>query len=388
MPSRRKGPTGGTPPGAGRRAKPAAPAVVPEPDDGLKRHRDAIDALDREILARLSERARHAQAIGRLKDGSGAPAYRPEREAQVLARLAEANPGPLPDESVAGIFRQIMSACLALERRLAIAYLGPPGTFSHAAVARHFGAFVEAIPEGTIDEAFRAAESGRCDYAVVPVENSTEGAVGRTLDLMCTTDLSVVGEVKLRVRQNLITHARDLASVTRIYSHAQSFAQCVQWLARNLPAVPRVVVASNAEAARLAAAEPGAAAIAGEIAAATYDVPVLAAHIEDEPNNRTRFWVLGRQRVGASGRDETSLVMSAPNRPGAVHALLGPLAKHGVSMTRIESRPARTGRWEYLFFIDLTGHRDDPPVAAALAELAERAPYLKLLGSYPAAREP
>ncbi|MFO1310052.1 MAG: prephenate dehydratase [Burkholderiales bacterium] len=388
MPSRRKGPTGGTPPGAGRRAKPAAPAVVPEPDDGLKRHRDAIDALDREILARLSERARHAQAIGRLKDGSGAPAYRPEREAQVLARLAEANPGPLPDESVAGIFRQIMSACLALERRLAIAYLGPPGTFSHAAVARHFGAFVEAVPEGTIDEAFRAAESGRCDYAVVPVENSTEGAVGRTLDLMCTTDLSVVGEVKLRVRQNLVTHARDLASVTRIYSHAQSFAQCVQWLARNLPAVPRIVVASNAEAARLAAAEPGTAAIAGEIAAATYGVPVLAAHVEDDPSNRTRFWVLGRQQVGPSGNDETSLVMSAPNRPGAVHALLGPLAKHGVSMTRIESRPARTGRWEYLFFIDLTGHRDDPPVAAALAELAERAPYLKLLGSYPAAREP
>ena len=433
------------------------------PDDELKRHREAIDALDREILARLSERARHAQAIGRLKEGSGAPAYRPEREAQVLARLAGANPGPLPDESVAGIFRQIMSACLALERRLAIAYLGPPGTFSHAAVARHFGAFVEAVPEGTIDEAFRAAESGRCDYAVVPVENSTEGAVGRTLDLMCTTDLSVVGEDKLRVRQNLVTHAavarhfgpfvdavpegtideafraaeagrcdyavvpvenstegavgrtldlmcttdlsvvgevklrvqqnllsraRDLASVARIYSHAQSFAQCVQWLARNLPAVPRVVVASNAEAARLAAAEPGAAAIAGEIAAATYDVPVLAAHIEDEPNNRTRFWVLGRQRVGASGRDETSLVMSAPNRPGAVHALLAPLARHGVSMTRIESRPARTGRWEYLFFIDLTGHRDDAPVAAALAELRQRAPYLKLLGSYPVAREP
>jgi len=209
------------------------------PDDELKRHREAIDALDREILARLSERARHAQAIGRLKEGSGAPAYRPEREAQVLARLAEANPGPLPDESVAGIFRQIMSACLALERRLAIAYLGPPGTFTHAAVARHFGPFVDAVPEGTIDEAFRAAEAGRCDYAVVPVENSTEGAVGRTLDLMCTTDLSVVGEVKLRVQQNLLSRARDLASVARIYSHAQSFAQCVQWLARNLPAVPR-----------------------------------------------------------------------------------------------------------------------------------------------------
>ena len=381
-------PKGAVPPGGRRPKADSANGSTGNADAALKRHRDAIDALDREILARLSDRARHAQSIGKLKEGTGAPAYRPERETQVLARLAKANPGPLPDESVAGIFRQIMSACLALERRLSIAYLGPPGTFTHAAVARHFGAFVEAVPEGTIDEAFRAAESGRCDYAVVPVENSTEGAVGRTLDLMCTTDLSVVGEVKLRVQQNLLTRAPDVASVKRIYSHAQSFAQCVGWLARNLPSVPRIVVASNAEAARLAGAEPGAAAIAGEIAAATYGIPMLAAHIEDEPNNRTRFWVLGRQQVGASGNDETSLVMSAPNRPGAVHALLEPLARHGVSMTRIESRPARTGRWEYLFFIDLTGHRDDAPVAAALAELRRRAPYLKLLGSYPAAREP
>ena len=357
-------------------------------DDGLKKHRDAIDALDREILARLSERARHAQAIGKLKEGTGAPAYRPEREAQVLAKLAAENPGPLSGEAVAVVFRQIMAACLALERRLAIAYLGPAGTFTHAAVARHFGAFVDAVPQGTIDEVFRAVEAGRCDYAVVPVENSTEGAVGRTLDLMCTTDLSVVGEVKLRVQQNLLTRAADLGAVTRVYSHAQSFAQCVQWLAANLAGVPRIVVASNAEAARLAAAEPSAAAIAGENAASTYGVPVLAPHIEDDPNNRTRFWVLGRQQVGRSGNDETSLVMSAPNRPGAVHALLEPLATHGVSMTRIESRPARTGRWEYLFFIDLTGHREDPPVAAALAELAVRAPFLKLLGSYPAAREP
>ena len=357
-------------------------------DDELARHRDAIDALDREILARLSERARHAQAIGRLKEGSGAPSYRPEREAQVLARIERENPGPLPGEAVVVVFRQIMSACLALERRLSIAYLGPPGTFTHAAVARHFGAFVDVVPQGTIDEVFRAAESGRCDYAVVPVENSTEGAVGRTLDLMVVTDLSVVGEVKLRVQQNLLSRAGSLADVRQVYSHAQSFAQCVQWLARHLPTVPRIVVASNAEAARLAAAQAGGAAIAGEIASTTYGIPVLAAHIEDEPNNTTRFWVLGRQQVAASGRDETSLVMSTPNRPGAVHALLEPLARHGVSMTRFESRPARTGLWEYLFYIDVTGHRDDPPVAAALAELSQRAPFLKLLGSYPAAREP
>ena len=356
-------------------------------DDELRRHRDAIDAIDAEILERLSRRARHAHAIGELKAGDGTPAYRPEREAQVLSSLARDNPGPLPDEAVAAVFRQIMSACRALERRLAIAYLGPPGTFSHAAVARQFGALVDGVPEATIDEVFRAAESGRADYAVVPVENSTEGAVGRTLDCMCQTDLTVVGEVKLRVQQNLMTRAASLGEVGRVYSHAQSFAQCTQWLARHLPAVPRVVVASNAEAAKTAAREPGAAAIAGDIAAATYEVPILVAHIEDEPNNTTRFWVLGRQAVAPTGRDQTSLVASTPNRPGAVYALLEPLARHGVSMSRFESRPARTGLWEYLFFIDLAGHRHDAPVAAALAELGERAPFLKLLGSYPAATE-
>ena len=349
----------------------------------LAAHRAAIDALDREILANLNARARHAQAIGALKEGSSA--YRPEREAQVLTALAAGNQGPLANAAVTGIFRQIMSACLSLEQKLKVAYLGPAGTFSHAAVARHFGSFVDAVPLATIDEIFRAVESGQCDYAVVPVENSTEGAVGRTLDLMCLTDLSVCGEVKLRIQQNLLSNESSLAGVTRIYSHAQSLAQCVHWLATHVPSVPRVAVSSNAEAARLAAAEPGTAAIAGENAAVIYKLANLAAHIEDEPNNTTRFWVLGRQRVGASGRDETSLVMSCPNRPGAVYQLLEPLARHGVSMTRFESRPARTGLWEYLFFVDLAGHSDDPKLSAALGELADKAPFLKLLGSYPAA---
>ena len=354
-------------------------------DAALRKHRQAIDQLDRELLARLNARAEHARAIGVLKQGQGGPAYRPEREAQVLARLAQENPGPLSGEAVIGVFRQVMSACLALEQKLRVAYLGPAGTFSHAAVMRHFGAFVDALPEATIDEVFRAIDAGQVDYAVVPVENSTEGAVGRTLDLVCSTDLSVCGEIKLRVQQNLLSGAAALTDVTKVYSHAQSLAQSVQWLARHLPGVQRVAVSSNAEAARLAAAEPNAAAIAGEIAASIYGLAILAAHIEDEPNNTTRFWVLGRQSVGPSGNDQTSLVMSAPNRPGAVHALLEPLAQHGVSMTRFESRPARTGLWEYLFFVDLAGHREDPPVAAALAELGQRAPFLKLLGSYPAA---
>jgi len=358
-----------------------------ESDDsltGLSRHRAAIDSLDHEILERLNARAAHAQAIGAIK-GHGV-AYRPEREAQVLARLQSANRGPLSNDAVAGVFRQVMSACLALEQTLRIAYLGPAGTFSHDAVARHFGRFVEAVPCATIDEVFRAGESGQTDHAVVPVENSSEGAIGRTLDLMCQTPLTICGEIRLRIRQNLLSTATTIGEIAKVYSHAQSLAQCAQWLAHHIPGAARVAVVSNAEAARLAAAEPGSAAIAGENAAAIYGLNVVAPHIEDEPNNTTRFWVLGRQPVPPSGRDETSLVMSAPNRPGAVHSLLEPFAKHGVSMSRFESRPARTGLWEYLFFVDLVAHRDDPMVAAALGELATRAPYLKLLGSYPAAQ--
>jgi chorismate mutase / prephenate dehydratase len=356
------------------------------PSEEINRWRDAIDALDRELLRLLNERAAHAKIIGSLKGDS--TAYRPEREAQVLRAIQTENRGPLSDAAVTSVFRQIMSACLALEQQLRISYLGPAGTFSQAAVTKHFGDLVDAEPCASIDEVFRAAEAGQTDYAVVPVENSTEGAVGRTLDLMCQTPLTIVGEVKLRIGQHLLVNRAEgttLAGVTRVYSHAQSLSQCVQWLARHLPTVARIPVASNAEAARMAAAEPGTAAIAGDAAAAIYALDVIAAHIEDDPNNTTRFWVLGRHDAAPSGRDETSLVMSAHNRPGAVHALLEPLAKHGVSMSRLESRPARTGLWEYLFFVDLEGHQDDRPVAAALAELRERAPFLKLLGSYPAA---
>lgn len=351
-------------------------------EDELKARRAEIDALDRELLRIVSDRAMHAKAIGSLKSG---PAYRPEREAQVLRRVVKMNAGPLSNDAVAGIFREVMSACLALEQKLSVAYLGPAGTYSHTAVTRHFGDSVAADPCASIDEVFRAAEAGRSDYAVVPVENSTEGAVGRTLDLMLLTPLIIVGEVKLRIRQNLLARGLRLDQVTRVYSHAQSLAQCVQWLAQHLPSAARVAVASNAEAARLASVESGAAAIAGEAAAAIYGLDVLAPHIEDEPNNTTRFWVLGRHAAGASGKDETSLVMSAKNQPGAMYALLEPFAKHGVSMSRLESRPARTGLWEYLFYVDLEGHQSDSAVAAALAELKDRAPFLKLLGSYPSA---
>ena len=305
----------------------------------------------------------------------------------MLRGIRKENHGPLPDAAITGVFRQIMSACLALERQLRVAYLGPAGTYSHAAVGRHFGDFVDAQSYASIDDVFRAVEAGQCDYAVVPVENSTEGAVGRTLDLLCQTTLTIVGEIRLRIEQNLLAENATMDAITKVYSHAQSLGQCQRWLTQHLPAAPSAFRwPAIAEVARLAASdEPESAAIAGEVAAAIYELDILAAHIEDEPNNTTRFLVLGTHEVSPSGHDRTSLVMSAQNKPGAMHALLAPLAEHGVSMSKLESRPARTGLWEYLFFADLVGHRNDTNVAAALAELGNRAAFLRLLGSYPAA---
>lgn len=352
-------------------------------DDALKIHRQAIDAIDSALLRLLNERATHAQEIGRIKDKQ--LAYRPEREAQVLRRLLAENSGPLDNEAVTRLYQHVMSACRALEQRLRVAYLGPVGTFSESAVSRHFGSFVDAQPCITLDEVVRTVEKGQNQYAVVPIENSTEGAVGRTHDLMLDTTLHICAELKLRIQQNLISHASSLDAIRTVYSHPQSLAQCAEWLAQHLPGVECTPVGSNAEAARLAAASKEAAAIAGENAAALYHLNILVPHIEDMPNNTTRFWVLGKQSPGPSGHDMTSLVMSAPNTPGAVYRLLEPLEKHGVSMTRLESRPARTGLWEYFFFVDLEGHHDDPAVSAALNELGKLAPFLKVLGSYPMA---
>lgn len=352
--------------------------------DAIQKLRAEIDRLDGEIVAALNRRAELAQAIGRAKGGSGA--YRPERESEILRRVAGLA-GALPPERVTAIFREIISACRGLEEAIRVSYLGPEGTFSEQAVRKHFGRAVEALAEPTVDEAFRRCESGAAQFAVVPVENSSEGAVGRTLDLLLLTPLRICAEVELRVQQNLLTKEKDLASVTRVYSHAQSLAQCNAWLARNLPRAERVPVASNAEAARRAAEEAGAAAIAGEAAAERYGLSILVRAIEDDPTNTTRFLVLGNVEPGPTGRDRTSLVMSAENRPGAVHALLTPLAEHKVSMSRIESRPsrARASLWEYVFFIDVEGHAADANVARAIEALKARAPFLKILGSYPVA---
>jgi len=349
----------------------------------LGKLRDGIDRIDGDMLRLLSERAKLAQRVGEIKHGN---IYRPEREAQVLRRIAETNPGPLPEGAVRTIFREIMSACLALEQPLRIAYLGPAGTFTESAAKKHFGSAPSFTPCLTIDDVFRAVESGNADYGVVPVENSTEGAVGRTLDLMLASPLMICGEVALRIHQNLLAKGDSLEGATKIYSHAQSLAQCHEWLNRNAGNLPRVPVASNAEAARMASQEEGACAIAGEAAARLYDLNVLAANIEDDPNNTTRFLVLSAHDAGPSGCDKTSFVCSAQNKAGAVHDLLTPLKNHGVSMSKFESRPARGfggSRWEYVFFVDVDGHRKDTAVIAALEDLRGCVGFLKELGSYP-----
>lgn len=349
----------------------------------LAQLRAKIDSLDKEVLGLLSERARCAQEVGRIKGGQ--QIYRPEREAQVLRRIQDLNPGPLPDDSVAILFREIMSACLSLEEPLTVAFLGPLGSFSEAASVKHFGHAARLSPLASIDDVFREAESGHADYAVVPVENSTGGAVGRSMDLLLTTSLSACGEVVLRVHQHLLTDCASLSDVKKVYSHAQSLSQCHEWLNRMLPQAERIPVESNSLAAKKASEEPGAAAIAGESAAERYKLPALAKNIEDEPNNTTRFLVLGKHDAGPSGSDKTSLIMSAPNRTGALHYLLTPFADAGVSMSRLESRPARNALWEYVFYADIQGHRSDAGVKEALDALAERTAFLKVLGSYPQA---
>lgn len=350
----------------------------------IEQLRREIDRLDDELVRLLNQRASLAQQVGAQKQG--APAYRPEREAEILRRVAAQASGPLAAARLIALFREVISACRALEEPIRVTYLGPEGTFSEQAVRKHFGSAVDALACGSVDEAFRRCEAGAAQFTVVPVENSTEGVVGRTLDLLLATPLAICGEIELRVQQNLLGRG-DPKAIRRVYSHAQSLAQCAGWLAQHLPGAERIPVVSNAEAAQRASREEGAAAIAGEAAAERYGLAVLARAIEDAPNNTTRFLVMGKVAATPTGRDRTSLVMSAENKPGAVHALLTPLARHGVSMTRIESRPSRnrSALWEYVFFIDVEGHQRDAALAQALAELKDKAPFLKVLGSYPTA---
>ena len=352
-------------------------------DDKLTPLRARIDAIDKQILELLNQRAGVAQEVGHVKAETNAPVFRPEREMQVLRNVAQRNPGPLAAGDVQTIFREIMSACRALEKRVTVAYLGPVGTFSEQAVYQQFGHAVEGMPCASIDEVFRAAEAGTADFGVVPVENSTEGAINRTLDLLLQTPLTISGEVSLPVHHSLMTATGAMTGITRICAHPQALAQCQAWLNQHHPSIERQPVSSNGEAARMAAEDPSVAAIAGEIAGEKHGLQVVSAHIQDDPHNRTRFAVVGRLRTSPSGHDHTSLVLSVANKAGAVYNLLAPLARHGVSMTRFESRPARMGTWEYYFYVDVEGHSDDERMARALVELKENAAFFKVLGSYP-----
>jgi chorismate mutase/prephenate dehydratase len=352
-------------------------------DDKLTPLREQIDAIDRQLLALLNQRAQIAQQVGHVKAETSAPVFRPEREAQVLRSAAERNPGPLQSSDVQTIFREIMSACRALEKRVSVAYLGPAGTFSEQAVYQQFGRAIEEMPCTSIDDVFRAVEAGTADFGVVPIENSTEGVVNRTLDLLLQTTLVISGELGLPVHHSLMTKSGTIDGVQRICAHSQALAQCQRWLNQHYPHIERQAVISNGEAARMASGDPSIAAIASDIAGQEYALQTVQAHIQDDPHNRTRFAVIGNLHTAPSGKDQTSLVLSVANQAGAVYKLLAPLAKHGVSMTRFESRPARTGSWEYYFYVDIEGHALDEKVAKAMSELKENAAYFKILGSYP-----
>ena len=353
----------------------------------LAQLRDQIDQLDTEILALISKRANCAMRVAEVKlaaNPQGAVFYRPEREAQVLSRVMTRNPGPLGNEDMARLFREIMSACLALEKPLEVAFLGPEGTFTQQAAEKHFGQWVNTRPMSAIDEVFRDVEAGAAQYGVVPIENSTGGVVSHTLDTFITSNLKIVGEVELRIHQHLMTGPNTKRDkITRVYSHQQSLAQCRKWLDAHLSNAERIPVNSNAEAAKRVQGEWNSAAIAGEMASKLYELTIVEPKIEDSPDNSTRFLIIGNQEVGRSGADKTSLVVSMRNEPGALYHLLKPFNDFGVDMTRLESRPSLSGNWTYVFFIDFVGHVSEPNVQEALAKIKESAVDVKVLGSYP-----
>jgi chorismate mutase/prephenate dehydratase len=348
-----------------------------------------IDAVDQELLTVLNRRAALANEVGEIKRVEGSAVFRPEREAQVISNLQQSNQGPLKRESLALIWREIMSACRALEAPQRVAYLGPSGTFSEEAALRFFGASIQHVPCANFDEVFHSTSSGAAEFGVIPVENSTEGVVTRSLDLLLNSPLHIVGEISLLVRHNLLRTAASLDGVEVVLAHPQALAQCQQWLSTHLPHAERRAVSSNAEGARLAAGNPAWAGIASERAGSEFGLHTAALAIQDEAFNRTRFVVVCLPSTmpapQASGKDCISLVVSVPNRPGAVHDMLVPLKQHGVSMTRFESRPARSGQWEYYFYIDLQGHPSQPHVEAALQDLQSLCAFYKVLGTYPLA---
>ncbi|MCB1561232.1 MAG: prephenate dehydratase [Xanthomonadales bacterium] len=374
-----KSTAGDKPPAGKAEGLPTAPA--------LPEVRARIDSIDREIQQLIAERARFAQQVGRAKGKLKAAVdyYRPEREVQVLRGVLDRNGGPLSDEEMVRLFREIMSACLAQQEPLKVGFLGPEGTFSQLAVHKHFGHSAHGLPLTTIEEVFQEVESGNADFGVVPVENSTQGTIQSTLDMFLTSKLKICGEVELRVHQHLLSRTGHIGDIERIYSHPQSFAQTKAWLRQHLPHVEKIPVASNAEAARRARNADDAAAIAGASAGSVYGLKNVAGPIEDHADNTTRFLVLGRELFPPSGHDRTSLLIFIKDRPGALYQVLSPFADQGLSMNRIESRPAHSGRWQYAFFVDVAGHVQDEAMKKAIAQLDASVQEVKVLGSYPVA---
>ncbi len=356
-------------------------------DNKLTRIRERIDEIDNQLISLISSRASLATEIANIKKNDGADAvfYRPEREAQVLKRVISENKGPLSNEAIAILFRELMSACLALEQQLKVAFLGPEGTFTHTAALKHFGHSVQTVALAGIDQVFHQVQSSACQYGVVPIENSIEGVVNHTLDMLINSSLKISGEVELRIHQHLMSKADAIAKINKIYSHQQSFAQCRYWLDTHMPGIERIPLSSNAEAARIAAEEPAAAAIAGEAAASLYQLRMLESNIEDEPDNSTRFLIIAEKDAQPSGEDKTSMLFSMPSEPGSLLRMLSCFADNNINMTRIESRPSRRGLWEYVFFVDVDGHHRNANVAAAIARLESQASMVKILGSYPKA---
>lgn len=352
--------------------------------------RSRIDAIDEQVLALLNERARIAAEVGECKRAlqPDAPFHAPARERQVLARLEALNAGPFPKEAIRAVFQEIMSACLSLERPLRVAFLGPEGAFSHQAVKHQFGLSAHPVPQRSISAVFHSVEAGQADYGVVPVESATEGVVDPTLDAFLDSALRVVGEILLPLELALLTHHDvELCAVLRVYAHPESLRHADAWLAAHLSRTSHVVASSAMEAARLAREDPEGAAVAPDVVAKLFDLRVAAEGVQGAGADATRFWVLGRKPPGPTGRDRTSLVVSVKDRPGVLLHILEPLARRGINLTRIESRPARRRAWEYVFFLDLDGHEGDEPVASALREIEQESAGLKLLGSYPKAEE-
>ena len=348
----------------------------------ISEHRKAIDRLDGHIVKLLNERTKHVLAIGEIKLKAGEEIYAPHRERAVLHRICRLNEGPMTNESLRAIYREVMSSALSLEKSMTVAYLGPEATFTHQAAIRRFGSSLRYSPQKTITDVFSEVSKHRADYGVVPIENSTEGVVTHTLDMFVDSDLKIVSQIVLRVQHCLLSNWRR-SQIKKLYAHPQALGQCRGWVQAHMPRVEIIETSSNARSAELASKERGAAAIAGVLAAEKYGVPVLEQDIQDNAANATRFLVLGRQGSPPSGNDRTSLMFSIMDRVGALYHALAPFRRYRINMTKIESRPSKRKAWEYFFFVDCDGHASDRKVARALSLLGEHCSYVKVLGSYP-----